>query len=81
MIKTLTLQPGITLRCFTDSRFKTNCLSVQLVRPMCRQEAAANALIPAVLLRMLPVKPVTTSLQNRCGTICCEMKTMSSTMR
>ena len=51
MIKTLILQPGITLRCCTDTRFKTNCLSVQLVRPMCREEASANALIFAVLLR------------------------------
>ena len=51
MIKTLTLQPGITLRCCTDTRFKMNCLSLQIVRPMCRQEASANALISAVLLR------------------------------
>ena len=51
MIKTMTLQPGITLRCCTDTRFKMNCLSLQLVRPMCRQEASANALISAVLLR------------------------------
>ena len=51
MIKTFELQPGVILRCCQDSRFKMNCLSVQLVRPACRQEAAANALIPAVLLR------------------------------
>lgn len=51
MIQTVTLQPGVTLRCFTDHRFKQGCLSLQLVRPMCRQEAALNALIPAVLLR------------------------------
>lgn len=51
MIKTLELQPGVTLRCCTDTRFKMNCLSLQLVRPMCRQEASANALISAVLLR------------------------------
>lgn len=51
MIKTITLQPGITLRCCTDTRFKTNCLSLQLVRPMCRSEVSANALISAVLLR------------------------------
>ena len=51
MIKTITLSPGITLRCFPDQRFKQNCLSIQFVRPMCRQEAAMNALLPAVLLR------------------------------
>lgn len=51
MIQTFELYPGIKLRCFPDNRFKQGCLSVQFVRPMCRQEAALNALIPTVLLR------------------------------
>lgn len=51
MIQTITLGPGITLQCFPDERFKQGCLSLQMVRPMCREEAALNALIPAVLLR------------------------------
>ena len=51
MIKTVEMMPGVTLRCCLDHRFKQGCLSVQLVRPMCREEAALNAIIPAVLLR------------------------------
>lgn len=51
MIKTFTLTPGVTLRCYTDFRFKQGRLSLQLVRPMCREEAAMNALLPTVLLR------------------------------
>lgn len=51
MIQTLELLPGVTLRCIRDQRFKHGCLSVQLVRPMCTEEAALNALLPAVLLR------------------------------
>ena len=51
MIQKIDLFPGITLRCFLDDRFKHGCLSIQLVRPMCREEAAMNALLPAVLLR------------------------------
>ena len=51
MIQTQTLFPGVTLRCIADSRFKHGCLSLQLVRPMCAEEAAMNALLPAVLLR------------------------------
>ena len=51
MIKTIELLPGVTLRCHADTRFKQGCLSFALVRPMCREEAAMNALIPAVLLR------------------------------
>lgn len=51
MTQTIALLPGVTLRCFTDSRFHQGCLSFQLLRPMDRAEAAKNALIPAVLLR------------------------------
>ena len=51
MNQTLSLGPGIRLRCIPDSRFKQGCLSLQLVRPMCREEASHNALLPAVLLR------------------------------
>lgn len=51
MITTISLLPGITLRCFPDSRFKQGCMSIQLVRPMCRKEVTRNALLPAVLLR------------------------------
>ena len=51
MIEAIELLPGITLRCFPDSRFKHGCLSLQMIRPMRREEAALNALIPAVLLR------------------------------
>ena len=51
MIQTIQLLPGITLRCFPDSRFKQGTLTLQLVRPMRAEENAMNALLPAVLLR------------------------------
>ena len=51
MHETFELMPGVTLRCIRDRRFKQGCLSLQLLRPMCQEEAALNALIPAVLLR------------------------------
>ena len=51
MTQTFAQLPGITLRCVSDQRFKHGCMSIQLIRPMCRQEAAMNALLPAVLLR------------------------------
>ena len=51
MIETISLDQNITLRCFRDTRFKQGCLSFQLVRPMGAEEAAKNALLPAVLLR------------------------------
>lgn len=51
MTQTFDLLPGITLRCFSDHRFKHGCMSIQLIRPMRKEEAAMNALLPAVLLR------------------------------
>ena len=51
MIQTIEIFPGITLRCFPDKRFKQGALSIQFLRPMRPEEAALNALLPAVLLR------------------------------
>lgn len=51
MIKTITIQSGVTLRYFRDTRFKQGGFSFQLVRPMAKKEAAMNALLPSVLLR------------------------------
>ena len=51
MVKQLQLENGITLRHFQADRFKQGCLSIQFVRQMKAEEAAMNALIPAVLLR------------------------------
>ena len=51
MITTFELFPGITLRCYADSRFKQGHLSFQIIRPQRSEEAAMNALIPTVLLR------------------------------
>lgn len=51
MTTMIELLPGVTLRCYPDSRFKQGCLSFSLIRPMCAEEAGLNALIPAVLLR------------------------------
>lgn len=57
MIQTITLFPGVKLRCFRDSRFKHGCLSIQLIRPMDSREAAMNALLPSVLLRGTQAHP------------------------
>ena len=51
MTTTIELLSGVTLRCHPDHRFKQGCLSFSLIRPMCAEEAALNALVPAVLLR------------------------------
>lgn len=51
MEKTIQILPGITLRCFPVNHFKQGCVSIQFLRQMRREEAAMNALLPAVLLR------------------------------
>ena len=51
MLQITTISPGVTLRYVRDTRFKQGCFSFQLVRPMGKEEAAKNALLPAVLLR------------------------------
>ena len=57
MIHTIPLLPEVTLRCFQDKRFKQEGLSIQFVRPMMKEEAALNALLPAVLLRGCETAP------------------------
>ena len=51
MIQTIQLTPGVVLRHYPDNRFKTAVLSIQFQRPLCREEAALNALLSSVLLR------------------------------
>ena len=51
MIHTIQLTPGVTFLHYPDSRFKKGALSIQRLRPMCMEESAMNALLPAVLLR------------------------------
>ena len=51
MIQTMELQSGVRLFTCRDTRFKQGALSIQFIRPMKKEEAASNALLPAVLLR------------------------------
>ena len=51
MFETISLLPGVNLRCRRDPRFKHGCLSLHWVAPMCEDYSAMNALIPSVLLR------------------------------
>ncbi len=65
MIETIQLHPGVTLRCAPDDRFKQGALSFQFVRPMCREEAALNALLCAVLIRGSRLHPDIRSITAR----------------
>ena len=65
MIQTFPLSPGVTLRCYRDSRFKQGCLSFQIVRPMAEPENAMNALLPSVLLRGTNAHPDLRTITHR----------------
>lgn len=57
MLQTIELLPGVTLRCVPARHFKQGCLSIQFLRPMCREECAVNALIPSLLLQGTAKRP------------------------
>ena len=57
MYQTLELFPGVTLRCIRVDRFKQGVMSIQFVRPMCREEASLNTIIAEVLLRGCETAP------------------------
>ena len=65
MIETIELLEGVTLRCVRDDRFKQAALSIQFIRPMCREEVAYNALLSAVLLRGSRQYPDIRAITNR----------------
>ena len=50
-MKPILLPGGIEFYSFRDTRFKQGALSIQFIRSMKKEEAALNALLPAVLLR------------------------------
>lgn len=58
------LLPGIFLTAIKTDKFKTGCMSVNFLRPLCRQEAAQNALIPDVLLRGSEQHPTIKSISD-----------------
>lgn len=57
MYQTLELFSGVRLRCIHSSRFKQGVLSIQFLRPMNKNEAAMNALLPDILLRGCAAAP------------------------
>lgn len=57
MSQRVELLPGVFLRTVQTDKFKTGSLSVNFLRPLCREEAAANALLPSVLLRGTKAHP------------------------
>ena len=45
------IMPGVWLTCITTDKFKTGCLSINMLTQLSRETASMNALIPQVLRR------------------------------
>lgn len=65
----LELMPGVWLNMVQTDRFKTGCFSVNLLRPLTRETAAPNALIPSVLLRGCRSCPDMQTISQRLDTL------------
>lgn len=62
MIESITLLPGVRLQAVQTTRFKSACLSLSLLRPLCKEEAAKNALLANVLMQGSRLHPDLQSL-------------------
>lgn len=51
MKQRMQILPGVFLTAVQTDKFKTGCVSLNFLRPLRHEEAAANALLPSVLLR------------------------------
>lgn len=56
-VTTETIMPNVVLTCLTTKKFKTGCMSVNLLAPLERESASLNALIPNVLYRGTATAP------------------------
>lgn len=62
MTNVTTLMPGVRLRTVQTPRFKSACLSLSLLRPLKKEEAALNALLANVLMQGSRLHPDMQSL-------------------
>ena len=69
MDQTIELLPGVHLRVEQTARFKTGCFSFNMLRPLCREEAAQNALLANVLMRGTAVHPDLRSISRMLDTL------------
>ena len=51
MARRIAILPDVYLTAVKTQKFKTECFSLNLLRPLCREEASKNALLSGILLR------------------------------
>lgn len=60
----ISILPNVHLQVVQSDKFKTGCFSINFIRPLRRDEAAKNALIPSVLLWASEKYPSITHISN-----------------
>lgn len=59
------IMPNVVLTCLQTTKFKTGCLSINLLTPLTRETASKNALIPMVLSRGTATLPDMAAIYSR----------------
>lgn len=59
------IMPNVVLTCLQTDKFKTGCLSINLLTPLTRETASKNALIPMVLCRGTATLPDMAAISSR----------------
>lgn len=59
------IMPNVVLTCLQTTKFKTGCLSINLLTPLSRETASKNALIPMVLCRGTATLPDMAAISSR----------------
>ena len=62
MVRRIAILPDVYLTAVQTTKFKTECFSLNLLRPLCREEASKNALLSGVLLRGTKEHPDMTAI-------------------
>ncbi|MEG2072651.1 MAG: pitrilysin family protein [Oscillospiraceae bacterium] len=63
--ETSIIMPNVVLSCLKTDKFKTGCLSINLLTPLSRENASKNALIPKVLRRGTATLPDMAAISQR----------------
>ena len=69
-MKTKNISKGVNLYIISDDRFKTNTASLVINRPLCREDASYNALLPFVLRRGSKLYPDFSLIEEKLSDLC-----------
>ncbi len=69
-MKSINIKNNINLHYIEDSKFKTTTLGIYIHRPLCKDEASKNSLLPMVLRRGSEKYPTLSDIEKKLGDLC-----------